>query len=52
MLKTFESSVNSEYSKTAIDTIRTAGMFESSVNSEYSKTLYSQRNFDYSLRVV
>ena len=35
----FESSVNSEYSKTVYGQTDTTGTFESSVNSEYSKTL-------------
>ncbi len=34
----FESSVNSEYSKTLKNHKYTAPLFESSVNSEYSKT--------------
>ena len=34
----FESSVNSEYSKTALLVSSATVLFESSVNSEYSKT--------------
>ena len=34
----FESSVNSEYSKTIIAYLHIGFLFESSVNSEYSKT--------------
>ena len=35
----FESSVNSEYSKTMVKYSHSFQSFESSVNSEYSKTL-------------
>ena len=34
----FESSVNSEYSKTKYHFLYSSSVFESSVNSEYSKT--------------
>ena len=34
----FESSVNSEYSKTLNASVKSVSWFESSVNSEYSKT--------------
>ena len=34
----FESSVNSEYSKTYYEITKPENQFESSVNSEYSKT--------------
>ena len=40
-LMVFESSVNSEYSKTARRIKRFIERFESSVNSEYSKTVYT-----------
>ena len=36
----FESSVNSEYSKTSLSITVHLIMFESSVNSEYSKTFF------------
>ena len=39
----FESSVNSEYSKTTDPDEETCVQFESSVNSEYSKTAKPQR---------
>ena len=39
----FESSVNSEYSKTPSYYDRLYDMFESSVNSEYSKTFSSKQ---------
>ena len=34
----FESSVNSEYSKTGFENVTGSTVFESSVNSDYSKT--------------
>ena len=37
----FESSVNSEYSKTLADSEKEVLEFESSVNSEYSKTFFN-----------
>ena len=37
-MKQFESSVNSEYSKTKEQELKAHIPFESSVNSEYSKT--------------
>ena len=49
----FESSVNSEYSKTLAAFGVAASKFESSVNSEYSKTIASPIfDFKFSLRVV
>ena|GEM_PF-4868117 len=39
----FESSVNSEYSKTLADSEKEVLEFESSVNSEYSKTREIER---------
>ncbi len=39
MSNEFESSVNSEYSKTLREQLAEAKKFESSVNSEYSKTV-------------
>ena len=48
----FESSVNSEYSKTAGQVTNKELMFESSVNSEYSKTVKKCYALIASLRVV
>ena len=39
----FESSVNSEYSKTELNLTNEQAKFESSVNSEYSKTLLKRQ---------
>ena len=49
----FESSVNSEYSKTRTAALSTWNLFESSVNSEYSKTEETEGTMRIScLRVV
>ena len=51
-MKTFESSVNSEYSKTNERSCNKRPAFESSVNSEYSKTKNSTTAISKGLRVV
>ena len=48
----FESSVNSEYSKTAFPHVSASLQFESSVNSEYSKTTFEGNGVAIGLRVV
>ena len=51
-LLAFESSVNSEYSKTYRYYDQMGKQFESSVNSEYSKTVAMTKGGTYGLRVV
>ena len=50
--KEFESSVNSEYSKTIFNLPSAFNQFESSVNSEYSKTVKYAASNATGLRVV